>query len=108
MILKVNIWRLPLQDGIGVAFKRESLIGNDYYNFQTKNFDHLDELIEMPESNRLELTNDMGRALLEELSNYFIGTQDYRVLRGDFEAERTRVDNLITALTTKLNERNYS
>lgn len=45
------------------------------------------------------LTDDMARALMEELTRYYHGADDSRALRRDYDAERKRVDNLIGHLT---------
>jgi hypothetical protein len=46
----------------------------------------------------LMIPNEIARALLDALAEYYGGTGDYRQLRRDFEHERSRVDSLIAAL----------
>jgi len=42
----------------------------------------------------LTLTDDMARALMEELTRHYHGADDSRALRRDYDAERKRVDDL--------------
>lgn len=48
----------------------------------------------------LSMPEDAARALHDALSRHFGGTGDTRQLRRDYDAERARVDQLTTTLTT--------
>jgi hypothetical protein len=47
----------------------------------------------------LRLSEELARALLDALSAHFGGSSDVQTLRGDYMAERARVDRLIGYLT---------
>lgn len=47
----------------------------------------------------LQLGDSEARALLEALAGHYNGADDVRALRRDYDAERSRVDSLTSALT---------
>lgn len=49
----------------------------------------------------ITIPDEVARALLDALSAHYGGTGDTRALRRDYDAERARVDRLITALTRR-------
>lgn len=53
----------------------------------------------IPTPPTLRLPEDMARALLDALSRHFGGSTDVQTLRGDYLAERKRVDTFIAHLT---------
>ena len=46
----------------------------------------------------LTLTDDEARSLLDSLTRHYHGAEDTRALRRDYDAERERVDKLISML----------
>lgn len=54
----------------------------------------------------LRMPEDMARSLLDALSRHFGGSTDVQTLRGDYLAERKRVDIFIAHLTNPLRSLN--
>lgn len=62
------------------------------------NWEHIAENALGPDTPTLSLTNDVARALMDELVRYYHGSSDTLALRRDYDHERGRVDKMLGAL----------
>jgi hypothetical protein len=92
--VRVRVSEEPWLDSIGVYILR----GEDV--LQILHFDRGWEIVPenvQPEAT-LRLRGEEARALLEALVRHYQGTEDTRMLRKDYDAERARVDKFIDSL----------
>jgi hypothetical protein len=90
-------------DGIGIAIRDKNEDGARYavrfgeYGHLEWEYRTRDEALTV-QSPPMVLTDDIARALLQELIRYYHGAEDTRSLRRDYDHERGRVDKLTEAL----------
>lgn len=93
--MKVRVWRNMRADTVEVFVSPEP---GRVIRWNTVNSPAGPPEIELGADETLKMTEDMARALYDELKIFFGESGDYSQLRKDFLHERSRVDKFIERL----------